>query len=170
MIELHYIGNLCFTGLLGRLFGKGLRPCSSDILTCPEQKPLYLLEHKELCSRILALDGSIRFVGLVDHLGSLLVTMYRQGLTPLASTDETAKYASQAIFMTGTLAGGLNSKVGRLQYVVGKFDNLVRATIPIVSGSYDKFYLILSFEVDSDYLPIIEGKVLGFLQENRASL
>jgi hypothetical protein len=128
---------------------------------------LYTLEHNEFCSRILALDGSIRFVGLVDHLGSLLATVYRKGLVPLASSEETAKYASQAIFMTGALSGGLNSKVGRLQYVVGKFDNLVRATIPVVSGSYDKFYLMLSFDVGSDYLPVIEGKVLGFLKENQ---
>lgn len=128
------------------------------------------MEHKQLCGEILALDDSIRFVGLVDHLGSLLATVYRQGLVPLASHEETAKYASQAIFMTGALSGGLNSKVGRLQYVVGKFDNLVRATIPVVSGSYDKFYLMLSFEVESDCLPVIEGKVLPFLQENRASL
>lgn len=127
------------------------------------------MEHRELCSNILALDRSIRFVGLVDHLGSLLATVYRQGLVPLASSDETAKYASQAIFMTGALSGGLNSKVGRLQYVVGKFDNLVRATIPVVSGSYDKFYLMLSFEVGSDYLPVIEEKVLPFLKDNRAS-
>jgi len=128
------------------------------------------LEHKELCSRVIALDDSIRFVGLVDHLGSLLATEYRKGLTPLASLEETAKYASQAIFMTGTLSGGLNSKVGRLQYVVGKFDNLVRATIPVVSGSYDKLYLMLSFEVNSNYLPVIEKKVLSFLKDNRGSL
>ncbi|HEX6068039.1 MAG TPA: hypothetical protein VFZ05_04485 [Nitrososphaera sp.] len=127
------------------------------------------MEHRELCSNILVLDRSIRFVGLVDHLGSLLATVYRQGLVPLASSDETAKYASQAIFMTGALSNGLNSKVGRLQYVVGKFDNLVRATIPVVSGSYDKFYLMLSFEVGSDYLPVIEEKVLLFLKDNRAS-
>lgn len=131
---------------------------------------MYSLEHKELCGRILALDGSMRFVGLVDHLGSLLATEYRKGLTPLASPEETTKYARQAIFMTGTLSGGLNSKVGRLQYVVGKFDNLVRATIPVVSGSYDKFYLMLSFEVNSNYLPVIEKKVLGFLKENKGFL
>lgn len=125
--------------------------------------------HEELCSKILTLDRSIRFIGLVDHLGSLLATIYRQGLTPLASTEETAKYASQAIFMTGTLSGGLNSKVGRLQYVVGKFDNLVRATIPVVSGSYDKFYLMLSFDEHSNYVPIIENKVLPFLEGNRTS-
>lgn len=127
---------------------------------------MYVLEHKELSSRILALDDSVRFVGLVDHLGSLLATVYRKGLTPLASTEETAKYASQAIFMTGALAGGLNSRVGRLQYVVGRFENLVRATIPVVSDNYDKFYLVLSFDVDSDYLPAIE-KVLSFLEDNR---
>jgi hypothetical protein len=88
---------------------------------------------------------------------------------PLASAEETAKYASQAIFMTGTLSGGLNSKVGRLQYVVGKFDNLVRATVPVISGSYDKFYLMLSFDVDSNYVPVIEGKVLTFLEGNKTS-
>jgi hypothetical protein len=125
--------------------------------------------HEELCSKILALDKSIRFVSIVDHLGSLLATGYRQGLMPLASAEETAKYASQAIFMTGTLSGGLNSKVGRLQYVVGKFDNLVRATVPVISGSYDKFYLMLSFDVDSNYVPVIEGKVLTFLEGNKTS-
>lgn len=125
-----------------------------------------MLKYRKLCSNILALDRSIRFVGLVDHLGSLLATVYRRGLAPLASAEETAKYASQAIFMTGALAGGLNSKVGRLQYVVGRFDNLVRATVPVVSDNYDKFYLMLSFDVDSDYLSVIDN-VLSFLKDNR---
>ena len=84
--------------------------------------------------------------------------------------DETAKYAGQAIFMTGALAGGLNSKVGRLQYVVGKFDNLVRSTIPIISDRYDKFYLMLSFDMGSDYIHVVEEKVIKFLDDNRTLL
>lgn len=128
------------------------------------------LQHGELCSRILALDNSIRFVGLVDHLGSLVTTVYREGLVPLATKEETAKYASQAIYMTGTLAGGFNSRVGKMQYVVGKYENLVRATVPVVSAGYDKFYLMLSFEVGSNIISTIEKKIIPFVEENRGSL
>lgn len=114
-----------------------------------------------------ALDPSIRFAGLVDHLGSLIATVYRPGLVPLAAKEETARYASKAIYMTGMLAGGFNSQVGRMQYVVGKYENLIRATVPIVSAGYDKFYLMLSFEVGTNVTSVIEGKVLPFVEKSR---
>jgi hypothetical protein len=117
----------------------------------------------------VALDRSVRFAGLVDHLGSLLTTVYRKGLTPLASKEETAKYASQAIFMTGALGVGRNSKIGRMQYVVGRYENLVRATVPIVSGTYDKFYLLLSFDIGADVISIIEDKILPFVEQKKDS-
>jgi hypothetical protein len=128
-----------------------------------------LLQHEELCRRILLLDHSIRFVGLVDHLGSLVTTVYREGLVPLATSEETAKYASQAIYMTGALAGGFNSRVGKMQYVVGKYENLIRATVPIVSAGYDKFYLMLSFDLGSNTSSIIEKKVIPFVEESRGA-
>lgn len=127
------------------------------------------LEHEELCGKILSLDSSIRFIGLVDHLGSLVATVYRKGLVPLATKEETAKYASQAVFMTGALAGGFNSRVGKMQYVVGKYENLIRATVPVVSAGYDKFYLMLSFEVGSNINSTIEKKIIPFVEENRGS-
>lgn len=127
------------------------------------------VQHDELCNHILALDRSIRFVGLADHLGSLLVTVYRKGLAPLASREETAKYVNQLVLLTGAVSGGkFMSKVGKMQYVVGKFEHLVRATIPIVSDSYDKYYLLISFDVDSDFMPVID-RVLAFLRDNRSA-
>lgn len=128
------------------------------------------MEHKELCSRILALDPSVRFAALVDHLGSLLTTVYREGLVPLATREETARYASQAIYMTGALAGGYNSRIGRMQYVVGKYENLVRATVPIVSSGNDKFYLMLSFDIGTNVIPVIEEKIMPFVEENGRAL
>ena len=125
-----------------------------------------MLQHEEFCKRILGLDRSVRFAALADHLGSLLTTTYRQGLVPLAEKDETAKFANQAVFMTGALGVGRNSRIGRMQYVVGRYENLIRATIPVVNGSYDKFYLMLSFDVGSDVVSIIEKKVLPFLKES----
>lgn len=123
------------------------------------------MQYQELCSKILGLDRSIRYVAIADHLGSLLASVYREGLVPLASKEESAKYASRAVFMTGASGGGFSSKVGKLQYAVGKYENLVRATVPLVSGSYDKFYLMLSLDVDSDFASVIEKKVIKFLQD-----
>ena len=108
----------------------------------------------------------MRFAAFADHLGSLLTTTYRQGLVPLAEKDETAKFANQAVFMTGALGVGRNSRIGRMQYVVGRYENLIRATIPVVNGSYDKFYLMLSFDVGSDVVSIIEKKIMPFLKES----
>lgn len=124
------------------------------------------MQHEELCNGLLALDPSIRFAGLVDHLGSLITTVYRPGLVPLATKEETARYASQAIYMTGMLAGGFNSRVGRMQYVVGKYENLIRATVPVVSAGYDKFYLMLSFDLGTNVTSVIEGKVLPFVEKS----
>ena len=127
------------------------------------------MQHEELCNHLLALDGSIRYVGLADHFGSLLVTVYRKGLEPLASKEETAKYASQLVLLTGAVSGGkFMSKVGKMQYVVGRFEHLVKATIPVVSDSYDKYYLLMSFDVDSNFMPVID-RVLAFLRENRSA-
>lgn len=128
------------------------------------------MRHEELCNGVLALDPAIRFAALVDHLGSLITTVYRPGLVPLATKEETARYASQAIYMTGALAGGFNSRVGKMQYVVGKYENLVRATVPVVSAGYDKFYLMLSFEVGSSVISIIEEKIMPFLEKSGRSL
>ena len=108
----------------------------------------------------------MRFAALADHLGTLLTTTYRQGLVPLAEKDETAKFANQAVFMTGALGVGRNSRIGRMQYVVGRYENLIRATIPVVNGSYDKVYLMLSFDVGSHVVSIIEKKILPFLKES----
>ncbi|WP_148700324.1 hypothetical protein [Candidatus Nitrososphaera evergladensis] len=127
------------------------------------------MQYDELCNRILELESSIRFVALADHLGLLIATVYRKGLVPLATKDETAKYAGQLVLLTGAVSGGkFMSKVGKMQYVVGKFENLVRATIPIVSDDYDKYYLLMSLDVDSDYVHVID-RVLAFLRENHSA-
>lgn len=126
------------------------------------------MQYPELCAKILTLDDSIRFVALADHLGLLIATVYRQNLTPLATKEETAKYAGQLVLLAGAVSGGkLMSKVGKMQYVVGKFEKLVRVTIPIISDSYDKYYLLMSLDVGSDYVRAID-KVLTFLREHHS--
>jgi len=121
--------------------------------------------YQNLCDVILKIDGSIRYVGVADHLGSLIATAYRQGLVPLSSREETERYTMQAIQRTGAIHGG--PKVGRLQYVIGKYENLVRATVPVTSDRQDKFYLMLSFELGSNAVSIIEKEVMPEIEKNR---
>ena len=127
-----------------------------------------MTNYKNLCDDVLQLDSIIRYCGIADHLGTLLAKSYRSGLVPLSSPDETEKYTVQAILRTGAIHGG--ARVGRLQYVIGKYENLVRATIPIVSESNNKFYLMLSFDLGCDPVMIIEQKVLSQIDKCRQQL
>src|ERR687888_696249 len=83
-----------------------------------------------LCKEIQRLDNSIRFIGIANNLGSLVATAYRNGLTPLMDEQETSHYAIQAVLRAATRED-FESKIGRLQYSIGKYDRLTRATIPI---------------------------------------
>jgi hypothetical protein len=121
-----------------------------------------LANYKKLCDDVLQLDSIIRYCGLADHLGTILAKSYRPGLVPLSSPEETEKYTLQAIQRTGATQGG--ARVGRLQYVIGKYENLVRATIPIVSETNDKFYLMLSFDLGCEPVRIIEDRVLSQIE------
>jgi hypothetical protein len=127
----------------------------------------------DICEQILEIDKSIRFAGIANNMGSLAVTTYRLGLDPLMTSDETSQYAMQAVLRVATRED-FEVKLGRLQYSIGKYEKLVRATVPILlSGSADyesKFYLLLSFDVDSDAKSIIENKVLPYIEENEKLL
>lgn len=127
-----------------------------------------MANYKKLCDDVLLLDNIIRYCGIADHLGTLLAKSYRARLVPLSSPEETEKYTVQAILRTGAIQGG--AKVGRLQYVIGKYENLLRATIPVISESNNKFYLMLSFDMGCDPVRIIEDKVLSQIEKCRQQL
>ena len=103
-------------------------------------------------------------------MGSLEATTYRQGLVSLMTSDETSQYALQAVLRAATRQD-FESNIGRLQYSIGKYERLIRATVPILLGSnsdYEsKFYLLLSFEVGSDAKSIIENKVIPYIERNK---
>jgi len=75
--------------------------------------------------------------------------------------EETSKYAIHAVIRAATRED-IEIKLGRLQYSIGKYERLVRATIPIPvrEGDKSKFFLLLSFDINSYAASIIEGKVL----------
>lgn len=121
----------------------------------------------KICKQTLQIDKSIRFAGIANKMGSLEATAYRQGLVPLMTADQTSQYAIQAVLRAATRED-FESNIGRLQYSIGKYEKLIRATVPILRSDKDhdvKLYLLLSFDIDSDATPIIE-KVLKFIEMN----
>jgi hypothetical protein len=138
------------------------------------------------CDRVLQIASKIRFVGIANHLGTLIASSYRHNLIPLLTREETSHYVLQSVLRSATRED-FESKLGRLEYSIGKYRNVIRATIPIIyiedhsttdkqkvvisnddeiKRNKVKFYLLLSFDVDYGVQQAIETKILPFINEN----
>ena len=123
------------------------------------------------CNEIQQLDDSVRFVGIANNMGSLIATAYRKGLNPLMNEDETSHYAIQVVLRAATRED-FESKIGRLEYSIGKYERVIRATVPIRFGStYEaKYYLLISFDLKSAVIDVIEDKLIPFLERKKHNL
>jgi hypothetical protein len=129
-----------------------------------------------ICKQIQQLDNSIRFVGIANNLGNLITTAYRNGLTPLMDEQETSHYAIQAVLRAATRED-FESKIGRLEYSIGKYERLIRATVPIRFLSDDEedddqskfYYLLISFDLKKSAIVInvIEDKVMPYIEKKK---
>lgn len=131
--------------------------------------PVSALE--DVCKQIQELDTSIRFAGIANKLGNLRITSYRENLIPLLTEKETSDYAMKAVLRAATRED-YESKIGKLQYSIGKYEKMIRATIPIMIDKKDdvnKLYLLLSFDLDSNVAYTIQNKVLPFILKNESA-
>ncbi len=138
------------------------------------------------CDRVLQIAGKIRFVGIANHLGTLIASSYRHNLIPLLTREETYHYVLQSVLRSATRED-FESKLGRQEYSIGKYRNVIRATVPIIyiednltsdnqkvdisdddeiKRNKVKFYLLLSFDVDYGVQQAIETKIIPFIDEN----
>ena len=123
---------------------------------------------ESFCREILDANQSVRFVGMANHLGSLIATVYRIGLVPLMTKEETSQYSIQAVLRAATRED-FEAKIGRLEYSIGKYEKLIRATIPIIFTNNEgkRFYLLLSFDADSDAKSIIDNVIMPHVIKNK---
>jgi hypothetical protein len=142
---------------------------------------------KEFCKDILAKDLSIRFAGVANQMGNLIEAQYREDLQPLMNIQETEHYTMQTVFRASTRET-FENKIGKQRYAIAVYEKLIRATIPIITiGSQDDknnkqekqqqqqqkeqnsklFYLLVSFDLDSDVISIVEDKILPLIEQFR---
>ena len=112
---------------------------------------------------VLNLDPSIRWVGISDNTGVLLNVAYKEGVTLLLSNEENEEYASNAVKRHKTRIT-FESKMGKMNYAVGRYEKLIRATIPINSN----YYLLITLDAEvKDYDTIIIEKVIPFVEKEK---
>ncbi len=135
-----------------------------------------------LCKDVIAKDSSIRFAGIANQMGNLIEAAYREGLQPLMDRQETEHYTIQTVLRASTRET-FENKIGKQRYAIAVYEKLIRATVPIViTGHQDDkdekqkkqqqekqdskwFYLLISFDLSSDVISIVEDKILPLIKQ-----
>jgi hypothetical protein len=115
---------------------------------------------------VLALDKSIRWVGVASSEGELLLVKRRKDLVPLMTYEENQEYTLSAINRHKSRVK-FQEKIGKLLYALGKYEKLTRVVAPI----NDNYYLLITFDVEElnfDYLML--EKVIPFVTVNKLSI
>ena len=93
----------------------------------------------ELCNAVLAVDKNIRFAGVIDNEGKLLVGQYRKDIqSPLiksATDSQTDSLNSfRASYMSlSSLQKPFESFLGQLNYQLTDYEKIKLVTIPLTS-------------------------------------
>jgi hypothetical protein len=137
------------------------------------------------CKGIIAKDSSIRFAGIANQMGNLIEAAYREGLQPLMDRQETEHYTIQTV-LRASIRETFENKLGKQRYAIAVYEKLTRATVPfLMIGHHDDkgekqkkqkkqqqeeedfkwFYLLVSFDLGSDVISIIEDKILPLIEQ-----
>ncbi|HEU0143913.1 MAG TPA: hypothetical protein VFQ47_03930 [Nitrososphaera sp.] len=112
-----------------------------------------------VCEEVLAKHSSIRWTGIVNKNGVILAQKARKGAKLLLSDEENEEYAATAIARQKT-RGKFESKIGKMVYSFGRYELLLRATIPI----NENYYLLITLDVEEkNFDCIITDKILPLI-------
>ena len=115
------------------------------------------------CEDLLNLDMSLRWIGISNKYGVLINVEQRQGLQPLMSEEESEEYAAAAVSRYRTRVK-FQTKIGKLNYAVGRYENVTRVTVPISND----YFVLLTVDKEINYDDIILKKIIPFLEKNKS--
>ena len=112
---------------------------------------------------ILDLDKSIRWVGIIDQDGIIIIEQYREGLKPFLTKEENQESAVNTITRHKTRKK-YESKIGKITYTLGRYENLSRSTIPI----NENYYLLFTMDFDQyNFDKIIMEKIIPLIHQEK---
>ena len=111
---------------------------------------------------LLNLDNSLRWIGISNKYGVLINVEQRKDLEPLMSEEESEEYAAAAVSRYRTRVK-FQTKIGKLNYAVGRYENVTRITVPISND----YFLLLTIDKEKNYDDMIKEKIIPFINRNR---
>lgn len=112
--------------------------------------------------QLLNLDNSLRWIGISNKYGVLINVEQRKDLEPLMSEEESEEYAAAAVSRYRTRVK-FQTKIGKLNYAVGRYENVTRITIPISND----YFLLLTIDKEKNYDDMVKEKIIPFINRNR---
>src|ERR687897_834996 len=91
------------------------------------------MREPSLCDRIIKLDRSIRFVGIVNNRGEVIEGGFKQGIEPLLNgTDEQQMYIHSLSNLT--MLQSYNDRLGEVRYSLTEHEKVTLMTFPLGDG------------------------------------
>ena len=117
-----------------------------------------------ICDQVLHSDTSIRFVGIPNKMGKLVVSRFRDGLIPIITEQEIEILAIESVLRMNTRKD-FESKFGRPIYSFTLYEKVKRATISLQDNNNEDYpILMVSFDNGADHDTIIMKKILPIIK------
>jgi hypothetical protein len=114
---------------------------------------------------ILDSHKSIRWVSVIDQNGIIINEQFREGLTPFLNPEEMDEFAKGSITRYKTRLK-LESKMGKLTYLIRRHEKLTRSIIPI----NENYYLLLTMDFEeNNFDKIIMEKIIPLFKKEKDS-
>jgi hypothetical protein len=136
-----------------------------------EESTEHQLLHR-LCNQILELDNSIRFVGIPNDMGKLIVSKYRNDIVvPMLSEQEIEMLAIESVLRMKTRKD-FESKLGKPIYSFTLYEKIKRATITLQNKNNNERYpiLMVSLDIHANHDSIIINKILPIIRGQQYSM
>ena len=112
---------------------------------------------------ILDSHKSIRWVSIIDNNGIIRNERFREGLKPFLNKEETHEFAKGSITRYKTRLK-LESKMGKLTYLLRRHEKLTRSIIPV----NENYYLLLTIDFEeNNFDKIIMEKIIPLVKEEK---
>lgn len=91
------------------------------------------MREPSLCDRIIKLDRSIRFAGIVNNRGEVIEGGFKQGVEPLLNgTDEQQMYIHSLSNLT--MLQSYSDRLGMVRYSLTEHEKVTLMTLPLGDG------------------------------------
>jgi hypothetical protein len=112
---------------------------------------------------ILDSHKSIRWVSIIDKNGTTINERFREGLKPFLNKEEMDEFAKGSITRYKTRLN-LESKIGKLTYLLRRHEKLIRSIIPINESYY--LFLTIDFE-ENNFDKLIMEKIIPLISQEK---